>query len=95
MHQNRKQRVTGIIVNQKINVDRQFIKKTRAMLHDYIINGLEQASKNHFRENGKESNFLDKLRGNISFIGQVRGQEDSIYLKYHKEFEQKTNKVKQ
>jgi len=95
LHQNRKQRVTGIIVNQKINVDRQFIKKTRAMLHDYTINGLEKASKNHFRENGKESNFLDKLRGNISFIGQVRGKEDSIYLKYHKEFEQKTNKVKQ
>jgi len=90
LHQNRKQKVTGIIVNKKINVDRQFLKKTRAMLHDYSRNGLEQASKNHFKQTGKESNFLNKLRGNISFIGQVRGKEDYIYLKYQKEFEQKT-----
>ncbi len=32
---NRKQTVTGLIVNDKVNVDRKLMKNVRAMLHDY------------------------------------------------------------
>src|SRR5690606_17442000 len=35
---NRKQVVTGLTVNQKVNVDRKLLKKVRAMLHDLATN---------------------------------------------------------
>lgn len=78
---NSQQKVTGIVVNQKLNIDRKWLKKTRAMFHDLSINGLSIAAEKHFKVKGKESSFLNKLIGNISFIFQVRGKEDrSIQL---------------
>lgn len=82
---NRKQTVTGITVNQKVNVDRKLLKRTRAMVHDLSVNGLAAASCNHFGiEEGSQKlqeYFLNKLNGYINFIGQVRGKGDDIYIK--------------
>lgn len=88
---NRKQSVTGITVNTKVNVDRRFLKNTRAMLHDFRVNGLEVATRNHFvtPENpyfDRKRFFLNRLEGSIAFIGQVRGLEDPLYSKMKTEF---------
>jgi RNA-directed DNA polymerase len=88
----RQQKVTGLVVNEKVNVDRRFYKKTRAMLHDLNVNGVEHAAKNHFKCVDKPSekqlaNFINKLDGYINFIGQVRGKKDAIFLGLKKEFE--------
>ena len=77
------QKVTGILVNEKVNVDRKWIKQLRAMLHDLKINGVQKASFNHFKKTKQESFFVNRLRGNIAFLGQVRGLEDKEYVKYH------------
>ncbi|MBK7958759.1 MAG: RNA-directed DNA polymerase [Bacteroidetes bacterium] len=45
----RKQVVTGITVNDKVNVDRKLLKKVRAMLHDFAENGLKEATSKHFK----------------------------------------------
>ena len=45
---NRKQTVTGITVNEKVNVDRKLLKKIRAMLHDWSHNGIAKATLHHF-----------------------------------------------
>lgn len=84
---NRKQTVTGLIVNEKVNVDRKMMKNVRAMLYDLKMNGINSATKKHFDLNRLASMnecqlFIDKLNGNIGFIGQVRGLEDYIYLKF-------------
>lgn len=81
---NRKQTVTGITVNEKINVDRKLLKKIRAMLHDLIANGIESATRKHFNIKGEvasklKSTFINRLNGYINFVGQVRGKEDEIY----------------
>ncbi|MBK8927232.1 MAG: RNA-directed DNA polymerase [Crocinitomicaceae bacterium] len=85
--QNQKQLVTGLVVNEKVNVDRKFIRKIRAMIHDLKLNGLENATGNHFRKSTKNNHelqfrFINKLHGYIDFIGQVRGREDTIYKKF-------------
>jgi RNA-directed DNA polymerase len=89
---NRKQIVTGITVNEKVNVDRRFLKKTRAMLHDLQKNGLEQAAQKHYGGSTLNAQlkdlFLSRLRGYISFIGQVRGQQDPTFLKMKTTFHQ-------
>ena len=89
---NRKQMVTGITVNEKVNVDRHFLKKTRAMLHDLQKNGPERAAQKHFEGSTLNAQlkdlFLSRLRGYISFIGQVRGQQDTTFLKMKSTFHQ-------
>jgi len=83
---NKRQSVTGLTVNDKVNVDRRFIKKTRAMLHDLTSNGITIAAQRHFASNAPtnlniETLFLDRLNGYINFIGQIRGREDALFLK--------------
>ena len=82
------QKVTGILVNEKVNIDRKWIKQLRAMLHDLKINGVRKASFNHFKKTKHESFFINRLRGNIAFLGQVRGICDKEYNKYQFEFDQ-------
>ena len=80
----RKQKVTGLIVNKKVNVERKLIRKVRAMLHDARINGVESAAHRHFQRvaDRGSTKYLNRLRGYVSFIGNVRGLEDPIYLRY-------------
>jgi len=86
-----KQRVTGLIVNEKVNVDRKLIRKIRAIIHDITLNGLETATRRHFNIKEKvdlqdQFNFRNKIEGYIRFIGQVRGKNDPIYTKLLKSF---------
>lgn len=89
---NRRQVVTGLTVNHQVNVDRRFLKKTRAMLHDLQNNGPERAAQKHFESSALNAQlknlFLSRLRGYISFIGQVRGQQDPTFLKMKATFHQ-------
>lgn len=88
---NKKQLVTGLVVNEKVNTNRKMLKNTRAMLYDLRLNGASKATQNHFKMEYKPSEddqikFLQKLNGTINFIGQVRGKEDAIYVKMKYEF---------
>lgn len=86
---NRKQTVTGITVNEKVNVDRKMLKKIRAMLHDWSTNGILKATIGHFRyHNGGldidrlQMKFMNRLEGLINFVGQVRGKKDPLVIRF-------------
>lgn len=88
---NKKQLVTGLVVNEKVNINRKMLKKTRAILFDLRVNGASKAAQNHFKMEYKPSKdeqltFLQKLNGTINFIGQVRGKDDVIYKKMKSDF---------
>jgi RNA-directed DNA polymerase len=88
---NRRQTVTGLTVNTKVNVDRRYLKRIRAMLHDLKTNGIEEATIRHFKLVRRASPehrllFVNRLEGSIAFIGQVRGQSDPIYQRMLKSF---------
>ena len=92
-HTGQRMMVTGLTVNEKVNVPRHFIKKVRAMLHDFYYNGLEAATSKHLKLTSPPSPkltsiFLNRLTGQISFIGQIRGKEDMIYIKYEKKLKE-------
>ena len=77
-----KQKVTGLKVNKKLNVERNYKKRVRAMLHDYKVNGLEKAAEKYFkkwRPNEKVDTvkFLGILKGKISFIESVQNSNNS------------------
>tara|TARA_B110000285_G_scaffold67788_1_gene77846 strand:+ start:5152 stop:6093 length:942 start_codon:yes stop_codon:yes gene_type:complete len=73
--QTSRQMVTGITVNEKPNINRKYIRKVRAELHQL----------NLFPEKVNEKK-IERLRGKINFIGEVRGRKDGVYLKQIKNF---------
>jgi RNA-directed DNA polymerase len=84
-----KQTVTGLVVNQKLNVDRRYIRNLRATLHDLKLNGLANASTKHFKlqktaSEAQQQHFISRINAQINFVGSVRGKEDGIYMKFKK-----------
>lgn len=88
-----RQTVTGLVVNQKVNVDRRYIRDLRAALHDLKLNGLANASSKHFKlqetaSEAQQQHFISRLQARINFVGSVRGKEDEIYNKLKLAFDQ-------
>ncbi|MDJ0845182.1 MAG: reverse transcriptase domain-containing protein [Crocosphaera sp.] len=92
--QNRYQRqeVTGIIVNEKLNVKRKYIRQVRAILHAWKTYGLENAEAEFYKKFNDNNDdmksrdcFRKMVKGKINFIGLVRGETDHIYLKFLKQ----------
>ena len=82
-----RQIVTGLVVNKKINVPREFVRSIRAALYSWEIFGLEDAEKFWARNIDKKSRherssprFRWVLRGQINHVGHVKGYSDSVYL---------------
>lgn len=85
--------VTGIKVNQKLNVNRTYIRNLRAILHDIKTNGWNEACRRHFRivekqklEEELKSKFFFKLKGKIQHIAYVKGNTDEVYTKLKMQF---------
>lgn len=87
---NQHQEVTGIVVNQKLNVNRKYIRKIRAMLHSIESNPndltipTQKFANSDFKGNTLEDLFRT-LKGMIEYIGMVKGKNDSIFIKFAKQ----------
>ena len=95
-NKNSRQTVTGLVVNEKVNVNRKLIRNVRAMIHDLKTNGIYSAAQNHFQTNKEvdevmANKFISRLYGFIHFVGQVKGKNDLIYLKMLKGVEECLN----
>ncbi|SFJ73878.1 reverse transcriptase family protein [Thermoflavimicrobium dichotomicum] len=66
LRSSQRQKVTGIVVNEKPNISRKELKKFRALLHNVERNGLEKENRqNHPR-------FWEYIQGYVSYIRMVR-----------------------
>ncbi|WP_246601603.1 reverse transcriptase domain-containing protein [Enterococcus alishanensis] len=78
------QEVTGIIVNQKLNVDRRYIRKIRAMLYSIEENSnnlsipLEKFAEAGYKGNDIE-NILRVIKGMINYVSMVKGKYDAVF----------------
>ncbi|QXN26977.1 trypsin-like peptidase domain-containing protein [Shewanella putrefaciens] len=96
-----RQEVTGVIVNERMNVSRKYIKQTRSMLYAWKKFGFEDAEeiylkkfhgktvfeKHQRRIDEKKGQFFKKVvKGRVNFIKMVRGSDDLIYRKLAYEF---------
>jgi RNA-directed DNA polymerase len=87
----RQQKVTGLVVNQKVNVDRKYIKQIRAMLHHTKTEGVSAACAKHYKlkdipTREEVLQFAYRLKGMIEFVSMVRGKEDATVKRFKKEF---------
>lgn len=88
-----RQVVTGLVVNKKPNVNRQYVRKTGAMIHSIEKNGLEEArriysekiikqEKNNGSVKGEEIKIPPveaHIQGRLLFLKQVVGLESQVY----------------
>lgn len=89
------QTVTGITVNEKLNVGRTYIRRIRSILNciEKNIDDLDVAReaferKYPFRQRAKEyyPEMFSVLRGMINHVGHVKGKSDPVYLKLANRF---------
>ena len=86
--------VTGITINEKLNVSRNYIRHLRAILHDWKQHGIDNATASHFHlllpevNEHVKSNFIKRVQGLVSWVGQVRGQNDAIYLRMKNQYKE-------
>ena len=92
-----RQEVTGLTVNEFLNVKRKYVREIRAMLHAWEKYGLNEADKEYgqkynnknsqsFNKHNKKPLFQQVLKGKIDFLGMVRGKDNEIYHKYFKKY---------
>jgi len=91
-----RQSVTGIIVNERLNIDRRDIRRVRAMLHSWAKFGLSGAQSNFVESDKKERHpgaspsFSNVLWGHISYLAQVRGSGDPFVQLFTQQFKNLT-----
>jgi hypothetical protein len=82
-----RQEVTGLVVNERVNVRRSYIRRIRAAIHDWSRNGEASAQAKHFadqrnaraRHGGQPPTLGSLLVGKLNFVGMVRGIDDAVY----------------
>ncbi|WP_144778177.1 reverse transcriptase domain-containing protein [Marinobacter maritimus] len=82
-----RQVVTGLKVNSVVNVDRRYIRTTRAMLFS-LSQGVESANMKFFEKVGgdPERRLENVVHGRIAFIGMVKGRGGSVYQTLSQKF---------
>jgi RNA-directed DNA polymerase len=96
-----RQVVTGIVVNERPNLRRDYVREIRAMLHAWDKHGLAGAQE-HFAERfesrrrdpaakdrypGANVQFRRALQGRIAYLSMVRGHGDWIVRRYSDQFD--------
>ena len=94
-----RQEVTGLVVNERVNVSRRYIRTVRALLNNWETLGYDEANRRFSEQykldkgyvGEKPPGLLAVLGGKLDFLGMVRGrergQEDALYARYRQQFE--------
>lgn len=87
--------VTGVKINDGLNVDRRYVRHIRALLHSIEILGSTGAQAKYASTGGKGS-LAAHLRGKISYITYLKGLTDPVVralaVRYNKSFPHHTIK---
>jgi RNA-directed DNA polymerase len=70
--------VTGLKVNEMINVDRRYVRNIRAALYSVRALGAEEAQKKFVTKLGGKADLGAHLQGKISWLRFIRGQSDPV-----------------
>ena len=60
---NKRQEVTGVVVNDKLNINRHYVRNLRAMIHHYKFG------------KGLLDNMENVIRGKLEFLKMIKGKE--------------------
>lgn len=94
-----RQEVTGLIVNNKVNVKQRYVKQIRMWLYYWEKYGYEKAQqifiKDYIADKGHlkkvKPNLVNVLDGKLEFLKMVKGVKDSTFKTLKKRFEKLTH----
>jgi len=97
-----RQEATGLIVNEKVNVRRRYVKQIRMWLYYWEKYGYEKAEKIFKRDYIADKGHVKKINarlvnvldGKLEFLKMVKGVEDGTYNGLKERFDKLTNKPK-
>ena len=86
-----RQEVTGITVNEKLNVQQKYVRDIRNALYIWEKHGYDIAYKCFLKKYKEEKGHIKKgipdmvhvLEGKLLYLKMVKGEEDSIYNRLH------------
>ena len=90
-----RQEVTGLTVNEKVNVTPNYVKDIRNLLYIWDKYGYKSAYRSFYRKYTKHflpkhkpvPCFVDSLRGKLNYLALVKGHYDTTYLKLKQKFD--------
>ena len=90
-----RQEVTGLVVNEKVNTYRRYVKQIRMWLYYIEKYGMVKAEalfrRDYIKEKGhikwKENPMKNVLQGKLLYLKMVKGAEDTTYLKLVQRFD--------
>jgi len=88
MRNNQRQRVTGLVVNEKLNVARSYTRQLRNILYVWKRHGEataievfnRSATHANWPPEKQRPNFRLVIRGRIQHVGRIKGWDDPVYL---------------
>lgn len=98
-----KKEVTGLVVNEKLNVHKRYIKQLRMWLYYWERYGYEKASEIFLKDYQKDKghnevneiiSFKNVLYGKLNFLKMVKGVEDKTYIKLKNRYVQLAKELK-
>ena len=89
-----RQEVTGLVVNQKVNVNKRYIMDLRKWLYLWETYGIDRANTYHktsyHKQNSRLGAQIPDLRnvidGKLNYLSMIKGKKDSTYLKLRSRF---------
>lgn len=72
--------VTGLVVTEIVNVPRKYIRTIRAILYDVESTGYDAAQVKFSAKYKKIGSLREHVRGKISWVAQVKGVNDGVYI---------------
>lgn len=91
-HRGERQEVTGLIVNDKPNVSRKYVRQLRTMLHNWEQMGYETAQSEFIKNYQPTKNVNGQhhieniIGGKLDYLKMVKGANDSTYRKLNERF---------
>lgn len=80
-----RQLVTGVIVNEKANVTKKYIKELRQNIFFLENYGYEKANslfkKKYIKDKDKIANIDSVLHGKLEYLKMIKGKDDNTYIK--------------
>lgn len=95
-----KQEVTGLIVNEKVNIPRHYVKELRQWIYFWESKGYDNAYKLFLKKyvrnkgviNNSKPNMQLVIDGKLLYLKMVKGEESSVYLKLKERFDELVEK---
>lgn len=96
-----RQETTGLIVNEKVNVRRRYVKQLRMQLHFWERYGYDRAEeifcRDYLADKGHNvkvvPGMINVLEGKLEFLKMVKGVEDGTYNGLRSRFEKLSEKI--